>query len=98
MIWLALGVSVWSSGKSSYGSPVESGAFWPAASASSPVSSPQSVIITSLEGLSPGCVGRFSILRTMDLPLRTSPNTTCLPSRCGVGTVVTKNWEPLVPR
>ena len=24
------------------------------------------------------------------------PNTTCLPSRCGVGTVVMKNWLPLV--
>lgn len=68
-----------------------------AASASAPVSSPQEMMVTSLVGLSPGWVGRFSILRMMDLPFRTSPNTTCLPSRWGVGTVVTKNWEPLVP-
>jgi hypothetical protein len=33
----------------------------------------------------------------MDFPFRTSPKTTCLRSRWGVGTVVTKNWEPLVP-
>jgi hypothetical protein len=30
----------------------------------------------------------------MDLPAMTSPNTTCLPSKCGVGTVVMKNCEP----
>ena len=27
---------------------------------------------------------------------KTCPKTTCLPSRCGVGTVVIKNWLPLV--
>lgn len=86
-----------SSGKSSYGSPVLSAVLVSANAASSPVSCPQLVMVTSWFGLSPGWVGRFSILRTMDLPLRTSPNTTCFPSRCGVGTVVTKNWEPLVP-
>ncbi len=86
-----------SSGKSSYGSPVSSGDFCAAASASSPESSPQLVMTTSLLGLSPLCVRRFSISRTTDLPLRTSPKTTCLPSRCGVGTVVIKNWEPFVP-
>ena len=32
----------------------------------------------------------------MDLPRITSPNTTCLSSRCGVGVHVTKNCEPLV--
>jgi hypothetical protein len=31
-----------------------------------------------------------------DLPRMTSPKTTCLSSRCGVGTVVMKNWEPFV--
>lgn len=74
-----------------------SGAFWSATSASEPVSWPQEVMVTSFVGLSPPCVGRFSILRTRDLPERTSPKTTCLPSRWGVGTVVMKNWEPLVP-
>ena len=54
-------------------------------------------MVTSLVGLSPGWVGMFSILRTRDLPFSTSPKTTCFPSRCGVGTVVTKNWEPFVP-
>ena len=49
-----------------------------------------------LDGLSPVWVGRFSIWRTTDLPLRTSPKTTCLLSRWGVWTVVMKNWEPLV--
>jgi hypothetical protein len=86
-----------SSGKSSYSSPVTSGAFWSAISASEPVSSPQSMMVTAFWGASFSWVGRFSILRTMDLPERTSPKTTCLPSRWGVGTVVTKNWEPLVP-
>lgn len=76
---------------------MESGAFWSATSASSPVSWPQLVMRTSLAGLSLPWVGRFSILRTSDLPLRTSPKTTCFPSRWGVGTVVTKNWDPLVP-
>ncbi len=37
----------------------------------------------------------FSILRTTSMPSATLPNTTCLPSRKGVGTVVMKNWEPL---
>lgn len=32
----------------------------------------------------------------MDLPRITSPNTTCLSSRCGVGVHVMKNCEPLV--
>lgn len=54
-------------------------------------------MVTGLLGLSPGWTGRFSILRTRDLLVRTCPKTTCLPSRCGVGTVVMKNWEPLVP-
>jgi hypothetical protein len=48
------------------------------------------------EGTSPCAVGKFSIWRTTDLPLITSPKTTCLPSRCGVGAVVMKNCEPLV--
>ena len=29
-------------------------------------------------------------------PIITSPNTTCLPSRCGHGTKVIKNWQPFV--
>lgn len=65
-----------SSGKSSYTSPsilfdVGSGSFGP--------SSPQSVIVTASEGLSPESVGRFSIVRTRDLPAITRPKTTCLP-------------------
>ena len=38
-----------------------------------------------------------SILRIVLLPESTSPKTTCLPSRCGVATVVMKNCEPLPP-
>ena len=50
----------------------------------------------SSNGLSPLCVLRFSISLTTLLPLMTSPKTTCFLSRCGVGTVVMKNWEPLL--
>ena len=38
----------------------------------------------------------FSILVTTSMPSTTLPNTTCLPSRKGVGTVVMKNCEPFV--
>lgn len=46
----------WSSGKSSYGSPVASGILSAAWSYSSPVSSPQSAIMQSEAGLSLGPV------------------------------------------
>lgn len=38
----------------------------------------------------------FSIAFTYSWPETTSPNTVCLPFRCGVGTVVMKNCEPLL--
>ena len=60
--------------------------------------SPHCAITTSRFGMSlpryPVLV--FSILRTISMPSMTFPNTTCFPSRKGVGTVVMKNWEPLV--
>lgn len=59
-------------------------------------SSPEAEMTTGWAGRSASRVRAFSILRTMDLPAMTSPKTTCLPSRWGVGTVVMKNWEPLV--
>lgn len=37
-----------------------------------------------------------SSMFTTPIPFSTCPKTTCLPSKCGVGTVVMKNWEPLV--
>lgn len=37
-----------------------------------------------------------SSIFTTPIPFSTLPKTTCFPSRCGVGTVVIKNWEPLV--
>lgn len=37
-----------------------------------------------------------SNMLTSPIPFNTCPKTTCLPSKCGVGTVVKKNWEPLV--
>ncbi len=37
-----------------------------------------------------------SIAFTYSWPETTSPKTVCLPSRCGVGTVVMKNCEPLL--
>ena len=40
--------------------------------------------------------GVFSSSLTTLHPLVTLPKTTCFPSRCGVGTVVMKNCEPLV--
>lgn len=60
--------------------------------------SPHWAIVTSRSGTSrprrPVLVR--SIFSTTSRPSITFPNTTCLPSRWGVGTVVTKNWEPLV--
>jgi hypothetical protein len=41
-------------------------------------------------------VPAFSILSTTVYPETTRPNTTCLPSRCGVSAVVMKNCEPFV--
>lgn len=37
-----------------------------------------------------------SSIFTTPNPFNTCPKTTCLPSKCGVGTVVMKNCEPLV--
>ena len=57
---------------------------------------PQSAMTHGSTGTSPLDVSLFSMARTTDLPRTTSPNTTCLPSRCGVGLQVMKNWEPFV--
>ncbi len=57
--------------------------------------SPHWEITTSVAGFSPR-VRVFSTLRTTSIPSTTFPNTTCLLFRKGVGTVVTKNWQPLV--
>lgn len=37
-----------------------------------------------------------SIYFRASIPFNTIPNTTCLPSRWGVGAVVIKNYEPFV--
>lgn len=42
------------------------------------------------------CVSMDSSILTTPSPFSTWPKTTCLPSKCDVGTVVMKNWEPLV--
>ena len=51
----------------------------------------------TLCGLALSSVVSSSISCTNSIPLSILPNTTCLPSRCGVGTVVMKNCEPFVP-
>ena len=60
--------------------------------------SPHCAMMTSKSGTSrprrPVLVA--SIFLTTSMPSTTLPKTTCLPSRNGVGTVVMKNWEPLV--
>jgi len=52
---------------------------------------------TASRGLSLASVLAISIFRITPFPETTSPKTTCFPSKCGVSTVVTKNWEPFVP-
>lgn len=61
------------------------------------MSSPQSLTTTATFGL-PDSEPCASIALTTSDPLFTSPKTVCLPSSQGVGTVVMKNWEPLVLR
>ena len=51
-------------------------------------------ILISSTGLSPFSVLTFSMLRTTSAPFDTRPNTVCLLSNHGVGTVVMKNCEP----
>ena len=53
-------------------------------------------ITTGSTGLSRASVGVLPIFFTTSRPLVTLPNTVCLPSRCGVGARVMKNWLPLV--
>ena len=48
-------------------------------------------ILISSTGLSPFSVLAFSMLRTTSAPFATRPNTVCLLSSHGVGTVVMKN-------
>ena len=57
--------------------------------------SPHWAITTSWFGFSL-VVRVFSIFLTTSMPSTTLPNTTCLLLRKGVGTVVIKNWHPLV--
>lgn len=57
--------------------------------------SPHWAITTSVAGFSPR-VRVFSTLRMTSIPSTTFPKTTCLLLRKGVGTVITKNWQPLV--
>lgn len=59
--------------------------------------SPHCAITTSMFGTSLPLYPVFvaSILLTTSMPSTTLPNTTCFPSRKGVGTVVMKNCEPL---
>ncbi|KAI9908743.1 hypothetical protein PsorP6_003607 [Peronosclerospora sorghi] len=52
---------------------------------------------TGTTGLSLFSVSSSSTRFTISKPSTTLPNTTCLPSRCGVGTVVMKNCDPFVP-
>ena len=69
------------------------------ASRSLPVSfTPQASMRTrcAAAGASFRYVSTFSIARTTSMPLFTSPNTTCLLSRCGAGPQVMKNWLPFV--
>ncbi len=47
-------------------------------------------------GLSNLSVSTFSIAMTTSMPFSTLPNTVCLPSRRGMGTVEMKNCEPLL--
>jgi len=63
--------------------------------ADTPETMPQSVTMTGSMGLLPS-LGHFSTMRTTSMPDTTAPNTTCFPFRCGVSTVVIKNWLPLV--
>ena len=93
-----------SSGQIGYLSPVPSSSnFWAlwtyfkilpfgAIPSSSPgASSPHIEILQSFCGFSP-FFSIFSRRLTVDIPFMTLPNTTCLPSKCGVGTVVIKNF------
>ena len=43
-----------------------------------------------------GWVLMLEMVCTTSMPLTTRPNTVCLLSSQGVGTTVTKNWDPLV--
>ncbi len=45
-------------------------------------------------GSRPGSRSRIEL--TTSIPKMTRPKTACLPFRCGVGTWVMKNWDPLV--
>ncbi|KAH3674279.1 hypothetical protein WICPIJ_009622, partial [Wickerhamomyces pijperi] len=51
---------------------------------------------TNKDLVAPELEPKDSIFLTMSRPSTTSPKTTCLPSNHGHGTVVMKNWEPLV--
>ena len=58
--------------------------------------SPHSATTTSWFGRSSFPVRTFSTFFTTSMPSTTLPKTTCFPFRNGVGTVVMKNWLPLV--
>lgn len=63
----------------------------------SPATTPQSAMTTGVCGRSLPSVSTISMRLTSAIPSATSPNTTCLPSRCGVVRNVMKNCDPLVP-
>ena len=56
---------------------------------------PQSAM-TTLADVLPLDDPTASIFRTTSYPFTTCPNTTCLPSRCGVSEVQRKNCDPFV--
>lgn len=58
--------------------------------------SPHCAIVTSVAGLLSPLTRVFSTLCTTSIPSITLPKTTCLLFKNGVGTVVMKNWQPLL--
>lgn len=57
---------------------------------------PHSPTVTGTNGRSDASVLVLSMPLTTLIPSITRPKTTCFPSRCGVATVVRKNWQPFV--
>ena len=59
------------------------------------VSSTPALVILTVAAVLPPDEPTASIFCTTSIPSSTSPNTTCLPSRKGVGTVQMKNWSQM---
>jgi hypothetical protein len=68
----------------------------PAPSLPTRFNAPHSPTVTGTNGRSDASVLVLSMPLTTLIPSITRPKTTCFPSRCGVGTVVKKNWQPFV--